>query len=245
MESKFGAYIMHNGKSYDVNTEYLFDPKIATYVLIPKGGNLVIISPDLIKRLYVITDNDIYITCNDVDIDPFEVTQISNTLKLSIFKLMGDAFEITIKPKEDTDVKVYFITASSINIARVLRHNANKKYIPKGTKSVIVLGIGLPNDVEIISEIEPDDGYVFDIEYFKVTTPADAEANIILITSGGENVLLAENQGPNQEVIYDASDFEGVSFSQIEMIKFYVKTTSIITAEEEVTFEFAGLQEVK
>lgn len=245
MESKFGAYIMYNGKSYDVNTDYLFDPKIATYVTIPKGGNLVIISPDLIKRLYVITDNDIYITCNDVDIDPFETTQISNILKLSIFKLMGNTFKIKINPKENTDVKVYFITVSSINIARILRHNTNKKYIPKGTKSVIVLGVGLPVNVEIMSEIEPDDGYVFDIEYFKVTTPADAEANIILVTSGLENVLLAENQGPNQEVIYDASDFEGVSFSQIEMIKFYVKTTNIITAEEKVVFEFSGLQEVK
>lgn len=112
------------------------------------------------------------------------------------------------------------------------------KYIPKDSEVDVVLKTGVTSGTEVNTDISPDEGYAFDIAYFDVTTPADAEANIILTTKGGQVTLLANNQSGGTEKIYDSSDFPELS----GILKFtvYAKATADITSDETVVVKYSG-----
>ena len=55
-----------------------------------------------------------------------------------------------------------------------------KQYIPKGSKVIIEFSGGVSSDTEARADVSPNEGYKFKIKYFKLTTPPEVEANIII-----------------------------------------------------------------
>lgn len=118
-----------------------------------------------------------------------------------------------------------------------------KKYLPKPTTLKIQIDSGTPAGKEFTENAKPDDGYWFKIRYFKLTTPPEVEANIIISTDYGDTPLLAINQDENTTEVYDASDWDSDGFFYLKKITLYAKTKTTTTDVREVALEYCGVQE--
>lgn len=119
-----------------------------------------------------------------------------------------------------------------------------KYYIPKGSQVIVEFNSGVAAETEARVDVNPKEGYKFKIKYFKLTTPPEVEANIILVTDNGEQTLLASNQPENTTEIYDYSDFYDEEMFYINSFALYVKTTVDTTAVRDVVLEYGGVMEI-
>lgn len=112
------------------------------------------------------------------------------------------------------------------------------KPIPKDSQVSVVLDSGLSQNTQVSVEVTPDEGYVFDISYFEIITGDNVNANIVLYTKYGNNTLLADSQEAGQDVLYDSSDFRGLS----GITKFVVVATATadLTAQTNVVVKYSG-----
>lgn len=118
-----------------------------------------------------------------------------------------------------------------------------KKYLPKPVTVKIQFDVGIPANSEFTIDVEPDENYWFKIRYFRLITPPEVEANIILSTDYGDTTLLATNQDENQDEIYDASDWGDTGFFYLRKFSLYAKTKTTTTDTREVILEYCGVQE--
>lgn len=112
------------------------------------------------------------------------------------------------------------------------------KPIPKGSSVAVVIPSGTAAGQEFSPTAEPDDGYVFDITYMKLTVPDGIEANVIVTTDEGDTSLLANNA--TSDTVIDASDFGGLS--GIKKITLYAKVVTPPSSDVTPTLEFGGKQ---
>lgn len=119
----------------------------------------------------------------------------------------------------------------------------NKKYLSKPTTTSITLQNGTAAGYETSAEVTPDTGYYFKIRYFRLITPPEVEANIIVETDAGQFTLLATNQDENLDEVYDASDWDDSKFFYIKKFYLTVKTKTTLTADRTVQLEYCGVQE--
>lgn len=119
--------------------------------------------------------------------------------------------------------------------------NLKDKIIPKGSKVVVEIEPGVPAGTEFSGVTVPDDGYLFNISYFRLTVPDGVEANVIVETDSGEFPLLANNV-TNDTVYIDASDFYGLEY--LKSFTLYVKVLTDTTSHLIVELEYSGRQVV-
>ena len=114
------------------------------------------------------------------------------------------------------------------------------KPIPEGTKVELTFQAGASAGDEASVVVQPDDGYLFDLAYLKLTVPDGVEANVLVTTEAGTNVLFSENLTGPSEVMVDASDF--IALGWVQEFELYAKLTSDATADVTVTLEYGGRQ---
>ena len=115
---KAGAFIEDNeGHRLDVNTDYLFDPKMSTYVLVPSSTKLKVISPKAIKSVYVVADNRVMVTYNGWEYGAKLVSGAASDLKSYQIGLDGSSNIIEIYSFDKTqDVKIYYLAFQEVSI---------------------------------------------------------------------------------------------------------------------------------
>ena len=128
-------------------------------------------------------------------------------------------------------------------IASYFESLARKKYLPNPTRVQITIPSGTPQGVEFTSEVLPDEGYIFNIRYFRLITPPEVEATFVLVNQSGESVLIPDYQPENTIEVYDYSDYDN-EFFKCEKILLSAKTTTTTTSDRVVTLEFSGNQQL-
>ena len=119
-----------------------------------------------------------------------------------------------------------------------------KYYIPKGTQVTLEFSNGVVSGAEARLDVYPKTGYKFKIKYFKLTTPPEVEANIILVNDKGEQILLAIPQDEDTVEVYDYSDFDDEEMFYLNSFALYAKAKTNITANRDVVLEFGGVMEI-
>jgi len=116
-----------------------------------------------------------------------------------------------------------------------------RRYLSKEQEASLTLTSGTPKDTETFVEITPPDGYMFAIRYFKLTTPLEAKANMLVTGLVGEEVrLLKDDQSENlTDMLYDASDWSP-RFFFLRKFRLYAITTSVTTADRVVMLKYSG-----
>ena len=124
MNRKIGAFITDSaGRIYDVNAEYLFDPKISTYVTVPAQGSLTIIGNANVKDVYAVTDGALSMAYGDKLYGPTTILPLSKQLNIIIYKMNGTENTFKLVSKSDEDINVYFITYESVSLIGVMINN--------------------------------------------------------------------------------------------------------------------------
>jgi len=124
--------------------------------------------------------------------------------------------------------------------------NMIDKPIPKGT-SVLVTVLSNVNPDEFEVEIEPDEGYLYDLSYIvlDMSNAPELSAYLIGVTDEGEYPLInnpTESWSDDVTVGYrvavlDRTDFEGVLFKKLVLKVTILSTTTKINR---ITLEFGG-----
>ena len=124
MTRSLGAYVTDSsGKIYDVNAQYLFDPKLSTYVTIPANGSLTIIGNSHAKNVFVVSDGVVTISYGGREYGPTKVTTLAGNFELISFLLDGKNSTFTLLSKENKNINVYFITYENVELLGVLLEN--------------------------------------------------------------------------------------------------------------------------
>jgi len=124
MFQKVGAYVTNaSGKVFDVNAEYLFDPKISTYVTVPAGGKLTVIGNSTIKDLYIVASGVLAVKYGKIKYGPTEYSKISDSLYVMTYQLPGNYSMVDLYPSGDVDVDVYFITYNAAILNATVENN--------------------------------------------------------------------------------------------------------------------------
>ena len=112
------------------------------------------------------------------------------------------------------------------------------KIIPKDSQVQVNVDAGVSAGTQVNVDVLPDEGYVFEIAYFRIVTTANLKANIVLYTKNDEQTLLKDDQDVNQDNLYDASDWVKLS----GIIKFSVMVTvqNDLSAAETVNVYYSG-----
>jgi len=124
----------------------------------------------------------------------------------------------------------------------LIRRKRDRIYLPNPAKVEIVVQNGAPQGAEYISEITPKDGYVFNIKYFRLTTPPEVEASVIIYNESGESVLMPSPLGENTSEHHDYSDYSD-DFLRCNKVRVSAKTLSSTTDDRVVILEYSGNQE--
>jgi len=145
--------------------------------------------------------------------------------------------EIFYVAPEDNKVSIYYAKLISVTYNG---EGLDKKYIPKGSKAVVSF-YNVGEGSEKTYTVLPDPGYIFKIKYFRLITPLNVSANIELLTETGSTMLLSEWQGPNNDIIYDASDWEDEGFFNLTGFILHAKTVGDVFSAD-VILEYGGIQ---
>ena len=115
------------------------------------------------------------------------------------------------------------------------------RYLSKGQTVSLVFPSGTPKGTECFVEVTPPKRYCFAIRYFKLTTPPEVEANILVTCMDNVEIrLLAENQAENlTDQLYDASDWD-VDFLYLKKYRLYAITITDTTADRELILKWSG-----
>jgi len=128
-------------------------------------------------------------------------------------------------------------------IKKAIREEGRKpwRYLPKDQSVTVEFASGTPAGTEkYSSDVTPPEGYCFAIRYFRLITPQEVEANILVTGMDGEETkLLSENQSPSSNVLYDASDWDA-DFLFVKKFRVYAKATTDTTDVRTVTVKYSG-----
>ncbi|WP_297551898.1 hypothetical protein [Thermococcus sp.] len=112
------------------------------------------------------------------------------------------------------------------------------KPIPKGSKVELTIPAGSPVGSEFTATFEPDDGYLLDVSYVRITLPDGTEGNVIATTDEGGTPLLAKNT--TGTLLLDASDFGALT--GLKALALYVKVNQSPSSNVVATLEVGGRQ---
>lgn len=126
---------------------------------------------------------------------------------------------------------------------KALREELRKpwQYLSKEQSITLTFPAGTPEETEGFVEVTPPDGYYFAIRYFKLTTPDEAEGNILVTGMDDEETrLLASNQSAGlSDQLYDASDWDK-DFLYLKKFRLYGITTTTTTADRSLVLKWCG-----
>jgi len=129
------------------------------------------------------------------------------------------------------------------DLKKALREELRRpsRYFPKEQSVSITFTAGTPAGTEGLVEVAPPAGYLFAIRYFKLTTPPEVRANVLLTgLDGFETKMLAEDQDENlADQLYDASDWEDQCF-YLQRVRLYAVTKAVTTADRSCVLKWSG-----
>jgi hypothetical protein len=126
-------------------------------------------------------------------------------------------------------------------LMRVLKESvgAPAVYLSREVEVDVTFPAGTPPGTEAILEVYPPDG-MFAIRFFRLKTPLDVEANIVVVLGDGlEVVLLGRNQDEGVEEVYSADDWS-TSYIYARAVKLYAVAKRDVSVDRTVTLSFTG-----
>jgi len=123
-------------------------------------------------------------------------------------------------------------------LERVLRKPV--RYLSKDVSLVATLVEGTPEGAEVLVESTPPPGHLLAIRYFRLRTPPEVAANILVTGADWhETKLLAEDQGEDLDVVYDASDWDA-DFVVATRVRLYARALVRTTSDRTASLSFCG-----